>query len=344
MADANKIDHRFLFPKIDLLLKYNNLTTSEKDQMQREKKVPIQANTIKNRISRFERFIDFLEARQIFAGIHSKCFSTLSARYAEFKKQLKDLKSTRDMEVREKKAENILTPEETINYRKSVHVQQLGRKLKALKSNKKQSISKRMAIDTRDFLMFMISIGNGLRSSNLLNLTIFDFNRAIEDPDFKRAKILQNKIYKTSIFYGTKFIVLEYDLHEMLTIYIIHLRPLFITDEMADDKKRYLFTSSRSGKHCTPMTQSNIAQALSSTFRKAKVVSIDRAAMISNCLPRATVVSYAFKCGMVEDLEGFANNFMKHRSKTLQKHDHVKHFAAHQTLKYSMNLYNIFGN
>ena len=186
------------------------------------------------------------------------------------------------MEIREKKAENILTPEETINYGKSVHVQQLVRKLKALKSNNKLSISKRMAIDTRDFLMFMISIGNGLRSSNVLNLTIFDFNRAIEDPDFKGAKILQNKIYNTSIFYRTKFIVLEYDLHEMLTIYIVHLRPLLITDEMEDDEKRYLFTSSRSGRHCMPMTQSNIAQALSSTFRKAKVVSIERAAMISN--------------------------------------------------------------
>ena len=89
LADANKIDDRFLFPKIDLLLKYNNLTTSEKDQMQREKKVPIQANTIKNRISLFERFIDFLEARQIFAGIHSKCFSMLITRCAEFKKKIK---------------------------------------------------------------------------------------------------------------------------------------------------------------------------------------------------------------------------------------------------------------
>ena len=80
LADANKIEDRCIFPKISSLVKYNNLTSTEKEQVKNQKRLPIQANTIKNRISLFERVLDFLEARQIFAGIHSKCFTTLRAR------------------------------------------------------------------------------------------------------------------------------------------------------------------------------------------------------------------------------------------------------------------------
>ena len=136
--------------------------------------------------------------------------------------------------------------------------------------------------------MFMLSIGNGLRSSNLMNLTIYDFNSCFEDPDFVGANILQNKTYKTSVLYGKKFIVLEYDLFEMIKLYLELLRPLLINDDNEDDEKRYIFVSSRSPVNCKPMTQSNIAQGLSATFLRSNVISRERALNISNSLTRAT--------------------------------------------------------
>ena len=125
----------------------------------------------------------------------------------------------------------------------------------------------------------------------------------------------------------------------------MHVQKLvkLINDDNEDDEKRYIFVSSGRPVNCKPMTQSNIAQGLSATFLRSNVISRERALNISNSLIRATVVSYAFKCGLVKNIDDFATNFMKHKSKTLQKHDLVKHFAAQQTLKYSMNLYNIFG-
>lgn len=85
------------------------------------------------------------------------------------------------------------------------------------------------------------------------------------------------------------------------------------------------------------------SQALSATFLKADVLSKEKAKKISNCLIRAACVSYSIKHGRVENIDHFANQFMKHKTKTLQKHYHVKHFSSAKTLRYSMNLSNIFG-
>ena len=170
--------------------------------------------------------------------------------------------------------------------------------------------------------------------------------------------------YKTSFLYGLMYILMDPTMHLFLGLYIKYFRPRILKDkeEGCSDDERFVFTSSRedrqkamslvspitgkSEKEKKHMTQSNVAQAMSSTWRQSKVVSPKRASLISNTLVRVSCASYAYSYGLIgeNDLKTFANTFMKNKELTTRKHYIVKNYLGNQGLRYNMNVYNVFGH
>ena len=107
---------------------------------------------------------------------------------------------------------------------------------------------------------------------------------------------------------------------------------------------RSVFCSFPAGMLRNAKPTSNIANSMSSTWLKSKAVNSEKAKIISNTLVRASAVTYLYKAGLIDNMEEFANSFMKHKTSTSQKHYLVKHFATQTTMKYSMGLHNLFGN
>ena len=132
----------------------------------------------------------------------------------------------------------------------------------------------------------MLSIGNGLRSSNLIFFTIQEYNEAELDNEIKDCFQMLSKRYKTSFLYGLKYILMDLTMHLFLGLYIKYFRPRILKDkeEGCSDDEHFIFTSSRedsqkavslvspitgkSEKEKKHMTQSNVAQAMSSTWRQ----------------------------------------------------------------------------
>ena len=90
------------------------------------------------------------------------------------------------------------------------------------------------AIDIRNFLVYMLSIVIGLRSSNLIFLTVKEYNDEIED-----CYQMSSRKYKTSFLYGSKYILMDPDMYLFLGLYIRHCRPCLITEDgrHKDDKR-----------------------------------------------------------------------------------------------------------
>ena len=355
LGDVGKVDDLYVDPRLLAIREYNSLSESRRQKVPK----PEEASTVRNRINVLSRFLDFLESRDIYAGILKKDMVTMRSRFFEFNKQLRILEKERCIVVQEQKQENLITAEELINYGQSEFVQGLNKKLVDLHNGTKTKVTIREATDIRNFLMPMLSTGNGLRSSNLIWLTLDDFSKTIPDDTIANASCMKSKKYKTSFMYGGKYILMDADMKEFLTLYIKHFRPLLINDKNDEDDDRYIFASSReeskqvkkvlstiTGKmeeQKMTMTTSAVAYGMSSTFRKAKVVSVGRSKIISNTLIRASAATIAYSHGLINNVEEFANEFMKNRKDTSQKHYIMKHWSSNVSRKYSMGLYNIFG-
>ena len=65
---------------------------------------------------------------------------------------------------------------------------------------------------------------------------------------------------------------------------------------------------------------------------------------MSNTLLRASAATMAYAHGQIKDKELFANQFMKNKKGTTEKHYIMDNWGATTSLRYSMGLYNLFGN
>ena len=83
----------------------------------------------------------------------------------------------------------------------------------------------RFAIQARDHLQTVLAISNGLRPSNLMNLTIRNIRDATTDDAYPGFQIITNYEYKTSTIYGEKFIVVTHETYGQLLYYIDNSRP-----------------------------------------------------------------------------------------------------------------------
>ena len=208
---------------------------------------------------------------------------------------------------------------------------------------KEINVSWQQVIHARNYIMFMVTLYNACRSSNLINMTLYDFNMATTHEDFPNAKVVKSKRYKTSMLYGTKMVVFNEALHRHTELYIKHLRPLIISDDGFDDKERFLFTSSKASKSTktTAMTQSLVSNSLTSTFREAEVYKDEeKYNRVSPSRIRASVATELAGLGD-ENLTTMAHVFMKHREETCKRF-YVQHWANREALRISMSCYDRF--
>ena len=152
LTDDNVDDH-FITPRILDLRQFNELTDKEKNAVPYGRK-PFQGETIKNRVYLLETMMRFLRSRKVYIGINLLEMDQLKNRCREFLKRLTNLVNERKIDVRQKKADNLITPEKATSYGKSDHVQGVVKFIKSLdKPASKIKVKKQQVIDCRDFFI-----------------------------------------------------------------------------------------------------------------------------------------------------------------------------------------------
>ena len=73
-----------------------------------------------------------------------------------------------------------MSPQELFSFGKSEKIQEIKSFLVELSLNPDVvKISPQQANDIRNFVMFMMTVANGLRSSNLKNITMYDYHHMV---------------------------------------------------------------------------------------------------------------------------------------------------------------------
>jgi hypothetical protein len=146
----------------------------------------------------------------------------------------------RQIELRSWLSKNLITPHDSQLYYKSQHVKKLSMTLKSNKPTDRFD-----AVHIRDHLMFIITMGNACRTSNLINATVADVMVSSFSEEFN-AYVMESSNYKTSLLYGSEQIILGKDLHTQFINYINTFRPLIINDAvMRSESSNHKMTDKR---------------------------------------------------------------------------------------------------
>ena len=137
----------------------------------------------------------------------------------------------------------------------------------------------------RDYLIANLAIANGLRSSNILNLRLRDFELCKSIEEYAGHKIITNDIYKTSSIYCEKFIVISQHLYEHCKFYIQPLRKIATN---VKSSRAFLAASGQRKK-----TQTNIASSITSTFKAAYILSTTEYQRVSCTRIRCAIATFA---------------------------------------------------
>ena len=124
-------------------------------------------------------------------------------------------------------------------------------------------------------LSIFIFKGNAIRPSNIVNMNLQHVDEAVSAAELTinaKAMVMKSEIYKTSIIYGDKLIVIPSDVWVQLGNYVKHIRPLLIDDESALQHDRMLFTSMRvpEGEN-GEMTTSSVSKACSAVYSQSEL-------------------------------------------------------------------------
>ena len=289
----------------------------------------VQAGTLRARYTSLSLFVQFIRRNEIFAGMSRQQLHAFEDTLADFNKELNPYIKQRKVDVRRFKVKNLLLPSHFIAYGRSDHVQNL---IKVYANWKESNLTQSYAIRFRDYLISTLVIGNGLRPSNIVNLTIQDLKEVEEVEGYKGHKVLTNSKYKTSTIYGEKFIVIPTEIVDQCWFYVNHLRIL-----LNPAKSKWLFVpNSSSGK----LTATNVSSSLTTTFRRSKVLGKTDHQRVSCTRIRCGIATYACNEGEM-DVSFFARHFMKNREATTSLHYNLLSNRRH-ALNIAMQLYNKF--
>lgn len=289
----------------------------------------VQAGTLRARYVSLGIFLQYLRKFQIFAGMNRRQIKMLEETVQDFNKDLNHHIKQRKVEVRQHKRNNLLTASHFINFGKSKFVQNLIQTANDLSVCK---FTSGFAIDFRNYLIASLVIGNGLRSSNIIELGLNDFKHYTTAEDYPGHKIVVNDCYKTSTIYGEKFIVVPDQLFDHYIFYAEKLRHLIY-----DGKSHRAFVPNGGRPY---MNQSNVASALTSAFTKAKVLSEHEYERVSCTRIRCGLATFA--CNEVGFETAFvANHFMKNKEETTALHYNLLANQRH-ALNIAMKLYDSF--
>ena len=240
----------------------------------------------------------------------------------------------RKTEVRRNKLRHLLKPAHFIRYGRSKHVQNIITTIKKYQNDGKsvRKITKPFAMQIRDYLIANLVIANGLRSSNILNLRLRDFEECKSIEEYPGHKIITNDIYKTSSIYGEKFIVMSQQLYEHCQFYIQHLRKIATN---VKSSRVFLAASGQS-----KMTQTNVTSSITATFKAAYVLSPTEYQRVSCTRIRCAIATFACNEGDF-DMAFFARNFMKNKEETTARHYNLLSNQIHAA-SIAMKLYDTF--
>ena len=92
-------------------------------------------------------------------------------------------------------------------------------------------ISAQFARDAKDCLIAEVTMMNGLRASNVIELRVKDALNAVTNKEYPGQKIIENEKYKTSSIYGEKLVAIPDALYQQLLLYIEHCIPMLLNIE-----------------------------------------------------------------------------------------------------------------
>ena len=181
----------------------------------------------------------------------------------------------------------MLKPAHFIKYGRRKHVQNIIATIKIYRNDARsvRKIRKSFAMQIRDYLIANLAIANGLRSSNILNLRLRDFELCKSIEEYPGHKIITNDIYKTPSIYCEKFIVISQHLYEHCKFYIQPLRKI-VTN--VKSSRAFLAASGQ-----RKMTQTNIASSITSTFKAAYILSTTEYQRVSCTRIRCAIATFA---------------------------------------------------
>ncbi|XP_065678320.1 uncharacterized protein LOC136093608 [Hydra vulgaris] len=292
----------------------------------------IQPKTILSKMGSLNKFLDFLKGRQIYIGLNTNQLSNVSLRIKEISSSLKPFLSQREFDLKNFKKLHVITPEVFLTYENSEHIVQVKKILNSTVS--KPTFQE--AIDIRDYLMVLICFWNATRSSNLINMTIQDFEDAYQDPEYPGAVIFRSDRYKTSMIYGTKIIVVDKELQQFLTTYVDFFLPVLLGQKT--NKTSPLFAT----KSKSSMTQSAVANGMTTSFKKAQV--FDDEKKFGRVCPTRIRISIASElaCQGEEGMEDVATLYMKNKPQTTKRF-YVTNFNERKSARISIQVGQHYG-
>ena len=191
----------------------------------------------------------------------------------------------------------------------------------------------RMCVDSHNYLMVMLALANGLRTSNLMNMTVQHVNDATGHDVLPNVKIIKSRDYKTVMLYGEKWIVTANDMFQQLRTYIDFCSKIVNGIEVdICASQKYEFQSTKSiGR----MKHSSLMKAVTSSFRNAGVMMESSDEQRVSCSRLHASIATDLAGTGEEDIKTFANAFMKHRPDVCQK-NYVRHWSQREGLRISM--------
>ena len=296
------------------------------------KEAGVQSGTLRARYTSLNLFTQFIRRNQIFAGMSRQILHLLDYCISDFNKELNPFIKQRKVDVRQHKVRYLLLPSHFIDYGRSRHVQKL---VNVANKEKKEHFSKSFAIQFRDYLITTMTITNGLRASNIINLSLKDILEAKTVKGYEGHKVITNSNYKTSTIYGEKFIVLPDVTVKHSLFYINTLRAKL--NKQADKSKRLFLPNSMSS---VEFTATNVSSALTASFKEANIFKSFDHRRVSCTRIRCGIATYACNDGEM-DVRFFAHHFMKNREDTTSIHYNLLSNQRH-ALNIAMRLYDKF--
>lgn len=232
-----------------------------------------QASTICSRLDSLKSMLSFLRCQDIYLGIDHEDIADLKEKCRVLCKRLSPYINARRKDVDRWKGNTLLTKDEVKAYGQSGAVAEIhdAMELGFAPENK----TKRIAVKCRNHLMLMACLGNALRCSNVINITLRDVETATVEPEFNNARCVRSDKYKTSLLYGEKIILFPNTIFLQILFYVQHYRPLLVQDGEKPSHMRYLFTpagpSAKDGEE-GKMDHPLVSNALTSAFKLANVL------------------------------------------------------------------------
>ena len=289
-----------------------------------------EASTLRVRFSALRYYIRFLRRRHVYAGLDRADLSRFLEYIDDWNADFTKLIAQRKTDLRRLKLKRLMTPKHMIRYGRSSYVQSLAKKVTEIEDGTIK-VTKRYAVQFRDYLITNSCIMNGCRASNIIELRVTDVLEATKNPEYSGFMSFVNSTYKTSTIYGEKLMVLPDNLFYHMQFYVRKLRPV-----ISDTKSNYLFVVSDSDM----MSHGSIGSALTSSFANSGIFEEEDYTRV--CPTRIRCACATFGCkleGM--DSGHFAKHFMKNKEVTTQIHYNL--YANHrEALKLAMQIGDTF--